>query len=168
MSQSTRRTHPVHAFARQLTGRLDDLSATPVWSMQPEERRESLLDLARAEAQLASLRLRVLAEADRAGDTDDTAACTIADWVAVETRQVRRDARSDLRLAEALERHDVLSGAMTEGKVNTAQARAIVASLDMLPTTGEFAVSTEQRRAAETHLVALAQHHGSWAGGSSR
>ena len=34
---------------------------------------------------------------------------------------------------------------MADGKVNTAQARAIVAALDRLPTTGEFAVSTEQR-----------------------
>ena len=48
---------------------------------------------------------------------------------------------------------------MSEGRVNTAQARAIVAALDRLPATGEFAVSTEQRHAAETHLVALADHH---------
>ncbi len=48
---------------------------------------------------------------------------------------------------------------MAEGRVNTAQARAIVAALDKLPTTGEFAVNTEQRAAAETHLVALAEHH---------
>ena len=48
---------------------------------------------------------------------------------------------------------------MAEGRVNTAQARAIVAALDKLPTTGEFAVDTEQREAAETHLVAMAEHH---------
>ena len=36
---------------------------------------------------------------------------------------------------------------------------AIVAALDRLPTTGEFAVSSEQRQAAETHLVAMAEHH---------
>ena len=72
---------------------------------------------------------------------------------------MRRDARSDLRLAQALEQHDVVTEAMAEGRVNTAQARAIVAALDKLPTTGEFAVSTEQRHAAETHLVALAEHH---------
>ena len=48
---------------------------------------------------------------------------------------------------------------MSDGRVNTAQARAIVAALDRLPTTGEFAVSTEQRHAAEAHLVALADHH---------
>ena len=156
MSQSTRRTHPVHAFARQLIGRLDDLSTTPVWSMQPQERRESLLDLAHAEAQLTALRLRVLAEADRAGDTDDTAACTIADWVAVETRQVRRDARSDLNLARKVEQHAHLATAMAAGAVNADQARVIVRSLDRLPTTGDFAVTPEQRVQAEQHLVGLA------------
>ena len=156
MSQSTRRTHPVHAFTRQLIGRLDDLSITPVWSMQPEERRESLLDLAHAEAQLTALRLRVLAEADRAGDTDDTAACTIADWVAVETRQVRRDARCDLNLARKLETHVDLATAMAAGAVNADQARVIVRSLDRLPTSGDFAVTAEQQVTAEQHLVGLA------------
>ena len=156
MSQSTRRTHPVHAFARQLTGRLDDLSATPVWSMQPEERRQSLLDLARAEAQLASLRLRVLAEADRSGDTDDTAACTIADWVAVSARQVRREARTDLNLARKIESYRHLGTAMAAGDVNVDQARTIVRSLDRLPTSGQFAVTNEQQVLAEEHLVGLA------------
>src|SRR4029078_1303504 len=57
------------------------------------------------------------------------------------------------------DRHDVLSSAMAEGKVNTAQARAIVAALDRLPATADFAVSTEQRGAAEEHLVGLAEQH---------
>ena len=48
---------------------------------------------------------------------------------------------------------------MAAGRVNLAQARAIVASLDRLPRTGQFAVSAEQRAAAETHLVALAEDH---------
>ena len=159
MSQSTRRTHPVHAFTRQLIGRLDDLATTPVWSMRPEERRETLLDLAHAEAQLASLRLRVLAEADRAGDTDDTAACSIADWIAIETRQVRRDTRSDLNLARKLDQHAHLATAMANGGVNPDQARVIVRSLDRLPTRGDFAVTPEQRVTAEQHLVGLAADH---------
>ena len=104
-------------------------------------------------------KLHLLAEAELSGATTETGAGTAADWLATEVRQVRRDARSDLRLAQAIEGHDVLSAAMAEGRVNTAQARAIVAALDKLPTTGEFAVDTEQRGAAETHLVALAEHH---------
>ena len=46
-----------------------------------------------------------------------------------------------------------------QGRVNTAQARAIVAALGRLPRTGEFAVTAEQRAAAEAHLVGLAAHH---------
>jgi hypothetical protein len=91
--------------------------------------------------------------------TVDTGAGTAADWVATETRQVRRDARSDLRLAENLETHQVLSSAMAAGRVNLAQSRVIVAALERLPSTGQFAVSPEQRAAAETHLVELAAEH---------
>ena len=48
---------------------------------------------------------------------------------------------------------------MAHGQVNLAQSRAIVAALDRLPRTGAFAVTAEQRLAAETHLVGLAAHH---------
>ena len=145
-SQPVDRLHPVLDFAHRLRERLDSVAQTPLWSMKAEEQREALTTLAQAEAQLGALKLRLLAEAEISGATTDTGANTAADWIAVETRQVRRDARSDLRLAQALERHDLLAAAAAEGRVNTAQARAIVAALDRLPTTGEFAVSTEQRR----------------------
>ena len=48
---------------------------------------------------------------------------------------------------------------MAAGRVNVAQGRAIVASLERLPRTGQFAVSAEQRAAAEAHLVELAAEH---------
>ena len=89
----------------------------------------------------------------------ESGAGSAADWVAIETRQVRREARADLRLAEQVEQHQVLASAMTAGRVNLAQGRAIVASLERLPRTGQFAVSAEQRTAAETHLVELAEQH---------
>ena len=158
-SQPVDRLHPVVDFAHRLRERLDSVAQVPLWSMTPQQQREALTTLAHAEAQLDALRLGLLAEADRSGATTETGAGSAADWVSVETRQVRREARSDLKLATALEQHDVLSAAMSQGRVSTAQARAIVASLDRLPTTGEFTVSTEQRADAETHLVSLADHH---------
>lgn len=158
-SQSTDRTHPVEEFSEQLLARLARLSAAPVWSMQPGATRRTLVNLARAEAELAAIRLRVLAEADRSGATDAEAACSAADWVAVQTRQTRRDARSDLGLARALEQRTELPAAMAAGEVNPAQARAIVKALDRLPASGAFSVTSEQRLAAEQHLVALAAHH---------
>ncbi len=101
----------------------------------------------------------MLAEAEQSEATVESGAATAADWLAIETRQVRREARSDLKLATRLEQHEVLSAAMAAGGVNVAQARAIAAALARLPKSGEFAVSAEQRAAAEAHLVGLAAHH---------
>jgi hypothetical protein len=158
-SEPIHTAHPVVEFAHRLTERLHQVGSTPVWSMTPAEQRETLRTLARAEAQLAALRLRVLAEAERSGAGSERAAATAADWVAIETRQTRISARSDLKLATALERHPLLHSALEAGGVNLAQARVIVTALDRLPTTGEFAVSPEQRDRAEQHLVSLAADH---------
>ena len=158
-SQPVDHLHPVVDFAHRLRERLDSVAKVPLWSMTEEQQRDALTTLAQAEAQLDALKLGLLAEADRSGATTETGAGTAADWIAIETRQVRRDARSDLRLAQAVERHEVLSAAMADGKVNVAQARAIVAALDRLPTTGDFAVGAEQRTEAETYLVSLADDH---------
>jgi hypothetical protein len=153
--QVEHRRHPVHEFAARLGGRLDQLAHTPVWSMSPAEQRETLVDLARAEAQLAALRLRVLAEADRSGATDTEAAASAADWVAGETKQTRTTARADLKLARGLEQHQLVADALAAGRANPSQARTIVEAVDLLPTSGEFAVSVEQRVRAEAHLVGL-------------
>ena len=158
-SQPTGRSHPVRTFARQVSGRLDDLATVPTWSMAPAEQRDTLVDLARAEAQLTTLRQRVLAEAQRSGATDQHAAATAADWVAVTTRQTRIAARSDLKLAKALDQHPALTTALGTGGANIAQARVIIKALDRLPATGEYAVSGEQRTHAEEHLVGLAADH---------
>ena len=158
-SQPVDRLHPVVDFAHGLRERLASVARTPLWSMTPEDQRDALTTLTQARAQLDALKLGVLVEAERSGATTDTGASTAADWIAVETRQVRRDVRSDLKLGQALDGHELLPSAMAEGRVNKAQARAIVAALDKLPTTGEFAVSTGQRTEAETYLVSLADDH---------
>ena len=158
-SQPVDRLHPVAGFARGLSADLDSLADVPLWSMPTDQLLDTSKSLAKDRAQLDAMQLQVLAELERRGATTDTGAASAADWIAVETRQVRRDAKSDLKLAQALQGYDLLSAAMAEGRVNKAQARAIVASLDKLPTTGEFAVDTQQRLEAETYLVAQAEHH---------
>ena len=105
-------------FARQLTARLDQLAPTAVWSMTPADQRDTLLELAKAKSQLAALELRVLAEADRSGATDTEAACSAADWLAVEPSRYAAAVRSDLHLARALEGHHHLAEAMNHGEVN--------------------------------------------------
>ena len=99
-SQPLDRIHPVAEFAHRLSGRLDELATTPVWSMAPAEQRDALRDLAKARAQLDALSLRVLAEADRSGATDTEAAASAAAWLAVETQQVQPAVRADLKLAQ--------------------------------------------------------------------
>ncbi len=158
-SQVLERVHPVAEFAGRLSARLAEVAQTSTWSMDPEELRTALVDLARAESQLTALRLRVLAEAERSGATTAQAAATAADWLAVETHQTRVAARSDLRLAQGLDSHPLLADAVGSGALNPAQARVILTCLDRLPSTGEFAVTTAQREAAEQHLVDLAAHY---------
>ncbi len=173
-SQPIHHQHPVVEFVERLGVRLDSLAEVPVMSLSAQDKREVLVALATRRAQLDALALRLLAEAVHSQVTVDSGAASAADWVAIETRQLRREARSDLKLAQRLEGHCLLSTAMAAGAVNVDQARAIVASLERLPRTGEFAITTEQRTAAEAHLVALAAHSttprtcGSWDGTSSR
>jgi hypothetical protein len=158
-SQPIDHRHPVVDLVQRLSTRLDSLAQVPLTSLGPQDQREVLVDLAKCRAQLECLQLRILAQAEESEATVESGAASAGDWVAIETRQVRRDARSDLKLAERLEQHRCLSVAMGEGRVNTAQARAIVAALGHLPKTGEFAVTPEQRDATEAHLVAQAAHH---------
>jgi hypothetical protein len=158
-SQPIEHHHPVVDFTERLSTRLDALADVPVASMTESEQREVLLKLAKCRAQLEAMQFKVLAQAELSEATVDTGAATAADWLAIEIQQVRRDARSELKLAQKLESHFVLSAAMARGEVNLSQARAIVASLDQLPTRGEFAITAEQRIAAEQHLVKLAADH---------
>jgi hypothetical protein len=158
-SQQVDRIHPVVDFASRLSARLDEIVAVPAWSMSPEEHRQALCVIAQDEAKLAALKLRVLVEADRSGSTNQHGAGTAADWLAGETRQVRREARSDLQLGKRLEQYAAVSAAMDAGSVNLAQARAITTALDRLPPSGEFAVDPQQRVEAERHLVGLAGDH---------
>ena len=152
------RVHPVVDFAHRLDVELDDLAATPVWSLTPEEQCEALELLARDQAKLDALKLRLLTEADRSGATSAHGDGTAADWLSRETRQTRGQTRADLRLGKKLETYAALSAALDNASVNTAQARVLVTALDRLPTRGEFALSTEQVEQAERHLVAQAAH----------
>lgn len=158
-SQSVDHLHPVVDFAARLRSRLDSLADASLMSMTSEQKRDVLVTLTQSATQLETLRLRLLLEAEQCEATVDSGAASAADWLAIETRHIRRDARSDLRLAEKLEGHHLLSDAMGRGRVHVVQARAIVTALDRLPRTGEFAVSAEQREAAEAHLVGLAADH---------
>ncbi|MGN0062807.1 MAG: DUF222 domain-containing protein [Nocardioides sp.] len=100
--------------------------------MDTSDKQRLLLELAAAEAQLAELRLRVLAAADDVAT--ETAARDAGAWLAVATRSRRGDAAADVRLAEALDRrYPAVATAMREGSVSLQQAHAICRALDQLP-----------------------------------
>ena len=106
MSRTTRTEDPGHAIARFATRVhqvLDTLSEASAWSMTPAEQRTVLVGLARAEARLAGLRLRVLAAADRDDIAADSAATSTGAWLAQHTRLTRGAAHAQVALALALD-----------------------------------------------------------------
>jgi hypothetical protein len=148
--------HPIAWFTAQVHGVLDRLADTPAWSLTPEEQRSVLAGLARAEARIHEVRLRVLAAADAADAGADAGATSTAAWVAHETRQVRSAAHADVHLARELAATcPTTRQALGEGRVNAAQARVIVRAMESLPDT----ITAADRERAERHLVQAAGDH---------
>ncbi len=80
-------------------------------TMSPEEKREALVALAVGRAKADALYLRLLGEADASQVCLEAGAADASGFVAAETRQTRREARSDLKLAKRLETMPVLAAA---------------------------------------------------------
>ena len=149
--------HPLARFGARLHQVLDGLVEVPAWSMTTAEQRGLLADLARAEARLTVLRLRVLVAADSSDVAADSAATSTTAWVAERTHQDRSAAHADLRLARSLdETFAVTRDALSNGLVDAAQAHVIVRSVEGLPAS----VAQPDRDRAEKHLVTLAGSHG--------
>ena len=148
--------HPVLACAEVIEAALKDAAGVQVAFMPPADKRAALLQLARVEAQLAALRLRLIAAADDVALVEG--ARDIAALLTHDTRTDRGTNRRELALAEALDRrwHRV-AAALGAGELNVAQAHVITHALDELPTD---MVPADVLAAAEVHLVAEAAHFG--------
>ena len=148
-------THAVVAAVAEVRAVLKSVADSNPTFMSTDEKALALRELVRAEAQLAELRLRVLADA---GDVaQETGAKDAAAWFAHATRTRLADANADLALAAALERdRPVLAAAMREGAVSLAQAHVIHRAVDALPAV----VVADTITAAEAHLVAQADDFG--------
>jgi hypothetical protein len=111
--------------------------------------------LARVEAQVAELGLRVLSASDDVAADDG--ARDVAGWIDHHNRVDRPTARREQRLAEALDRRwrRVQTG-MRDGVVSAEQAHVITRALDKLPEH----VSTEVKGLAEERLVEEARSFG--------
>ncbi|WP_406031358.1 HNH endonuclease [Nocardioides sp. NBC_00163] len=119
--------------------------------MATDQKATTLIEIARAKAQLAELELRVLATADDVAAV--SAARDVAAWLHHHTHQRPETLRADLRLAQALDRtYHQVAAAMRAGACNSAQAQVIINALDDLPADLDPEIKTK----AEETLVAYA------------
>ena len=148
--------HAVLRFLRAVDDAFDRLGQPPAWSMTPGEQREALLLADRLGSRLAGLEARVLAAADRNQIGSDTGSTSTAAWLAEKTRQTRARCATRTKLALALdETFHATGAALDTGRVNSAQARAIVKAVNAL--TREYDdLPTDIVPRAEAHLLSLA------------
>jgi hypothetical protein len=145
--------HLIVRFCAGLHVALDGVLGVPAWSMTAGEQRRVLVELARAEARVSEVRLRVLAAADRGDVGAESGAASTAAWVAHATRQVRSVADAQVRFARLLDGGFGLTReALAAGRVDGGQARVIVAAVQRLPSW----VGSGVRGLAEQHLLELA------------
>ncbi len=148
--------HPVLVCTDAMGTALKSAADVAVVFMDPAQKRWALLELTRVQAQLAGLRVRLLAA------SDDVALVEGArDIAALVTQHTRTDAvtnRHELALGQALDRRWMqLGAALGQGEVNLAQASVIGHALDELPAEK---VSAEELARAEAYLVAKAAEFG--------
>ena len=101
------RLHPIVECAGDLRSALKDVVSVDPTFMTTGEKASALVALAAARSQLDELAARVLAASDDLAD--DHGLRDASAWLAVQTRTTRREARRDLMLGRALERHPSLA-----------------------------------------------------------
>ena len=121
--------------------------------MGVDELADSLQLVAALEAQVAALRLSLLAEADARKVGQSLGATGTDAWTAQLTGSTRAVMAGGIWLANQLrERYDATREALADGAINEAQVRVIVRAAELLPDV----VSPEERRRAEAGLVVKA------------
>jgi hypothetical protein len=150
--------HPLVRVVDALEAVLDDAGAANAWTLSPAELQTVLPRLTRLAARLAEVELRVLREADRADIGEDVGATNTPAWWAHMTGHRIPVARAAAHLAEQLDTgHEPTRTAKAAGRVNTEQARVIIAAVEALPADLIGAALVAD---AEVHLVALADLDG--------
>ena len=143
--------HPVLGAVVAITSTLDSVAEANPSFMATDQKATTLVEIARAKAQLAELELRVMAAADDVAA--ESAARDVAAWLHHHTHQRPETLRADLRLASALDwTYGLVAAAMRTGACNPAQAHAIADALDDLPADLDVEIKTK----AEKTLVAYA------------
>jgi hypothetical protein len=124
--------HPILGCAEQMERSLKSVADVQPGFMSTAEKQEALTACTRLEAELESLKLRVVAASD---DVAEEAGCRdVASWMTSHTRTAAGVNVRVQRLARALdERWTQVAAALAEGTVNTDQVRVVVKGLDRWP-----------------------------------
>ena len=141
--------HPITAFSTRLHQVLDEVLTASAAGLSGESAGDAAVLIARAEARLAALRLRLLEQAARE-DTGTGQTAVSEGWWAEAASVEHRRSRKDFRLARDLggDFHRT-EAALAAGEVTADQAEVIVDAVRALPAS----VGSEGRDKAELHLL---------------
>jgi hypothetical protein len=132
---------------------LDRLGSVDVASLSPEEQGSLLRDLARAESRIASLKLTVLATAERTRTAQRVGAASTGQWAARLSRADGADTQRQVGLATGLTRRTATQRALGEGRISASHADVIVRADRDLPRH----LTPEQRERVEVALLDKAE-----------
>ena len=149
-------SHPLTFFAERVHEVLDEVTMVGTSGLSGQAAGKAAVQLARAEARLAALRMRLLDKADRGDVGEETASSTEAWWAQAATLD-RSRARREVKLADWLtsefHRTEI---ALAAGGISAAHAEVIVDAVRALPA----GAGPEGREKAELHLIELADRFG--------
>jgi hypothetical protein len=122
--------------------------------LAPGEHRLLVADADRAIARLQSLKLKVVAAADKAAVSRESGMSGTGAWLASSTRATGQAAARDVALARSLEELPQTQSALSVGDVSAEHAAVIAAAHRQLPE----GLAPDQVDAIETRLVEQARH----------
>lgn len=152
------RTNPVHRIAGSASAAFDRVADSPAWAMTPAETRETLLELAKVQAQVTELRWRVMAAAESHALSEADGSTSTASWLARRTHETPTRTHAMRRGALTLDdaRFAPTRSAFAAGALHEDQVWVIIRAIEDLP---DDEVTDEDRLLAQKHLIDLAAEH---------
>ncbi|MGY2873138.1 hypothetical protein ACVW00_000328 [Marmoricola sp. URHA0025 HA25] len=151
------RVHPIVGFTHALAGALDKVLVHDPVFLTTEDKRSVLVDLARQQARLEALALKVLAAADLDDVGAQSGATSTGAWLSHTTLADRAEAAGRVTLARTLEeQHPDTAAGLAAGDYSSAHAAVITRALADLPTDldPDLVVSAEKTMLEEAgHLT---------------
>lgn len=139
--------------AAELHACLDRILGVNVDMLDGDLQADLVRSLARAETRIASLRLRVLAAADRSKTAWQTGAASTGQWAAKLTHTDQANAQRDVTLAQGLVSRTTTQRALAAGVITAEHAAVIIKTDQQLPRQ----VTATERNLIEADLVAKAR-----------